>query len=54
MIFWRFVMSKLISIIVPIYNVEYYLERCLDSILKQTFFNYDLIVIIFRKDKYIK
>lgn len=27
---------SIISVIVPVYNVEKYLERCLDSILSQT------------------
>lgn len=34
-----------ISIIVPVYNVEKYLKRCIDSILKQTFTNFELILI---------
>lgn len=29
--------SGLISIIVPVYNVERYLPRCVDSILTQTY-----------------
>ena len=29
-----------ISIIVPVYNVEKYLPRCVDSILNQTFTNF--------------
>lgn len=29
-------MSDLISVIVPIYNAEEYLNRCIDSLLKQT------------------
>ena len=34
-----------ISIIVPVYNVEKYLCRCVDSILNQTFKDYELILI---------
>lgn len=34
-----------ISIIVPIYNVEKYLQRCIDSILKQTFKDFELILV---------
>ena len=34
-----------ISIIVPIYNVELYLTRCLESILKQKFSNFEAILI---------
>lgn len=40
-------MDKLpeISIIVPIYNVEKYLDRCIKSILSQTFKDFELILI---------
>lgn len=38
-------MTELISVIVPIYNVEEYLKDCLDSIQKQTYQNYDCIMI---------
>lgn len=34
-----------ISIIVPVYNVEPYIEKCLDSILNQTFTDFELILI---------
>ncbi|MCS0826785.1 glycosyltransferase family 2 protein [Cytobacillus firmus] len=34
-----------ISIIVPIYNVEEYLNRCLDSIINQTYENLEIILI---------
>ena len=34
-----------LSIIVPVYKVEKYLSRCLDSILKQTFREFELIII---------
>ena len=40
----RIIMSK-ISIIVPVYNVELYLGRCVDSILKQTFEDFEVILI---------
>lgn len=33
------------SIVVPIYNVEKYLERCIDSILAQTFQDYELLLV---------
>ena len=34
-----------ISIIVPIYNAEEYLKRCIDSVRNQTFTNYELLLI---------
>ena len=34
-----------ISIIVPVYNVEKYLERCVNSILGQTFTDFELILV---------
>ena len=37
--------TPLISIIVPIYNVEPYLRRCLDSIIKQTYINLEIILV---------
>lgn len=37
--------KELVSIIVPIYNSEQYLEACLDSILAQTYTNLDIILI---------
>ena len=33
------------SIVVPIYNVEGYLKKCLDSILNQTFVDYEIILV---------
>lgn len=34
-----------ISVIVPVYNVEKYLHRCIDSILAQTFTDFELILV---------
>lgn len=36
---------KSISIIIPVYNAEQYIKTCLDSILKQTFCDYELILV---------
>lgn len=38
-------MNPQISIIVPIYNVEAYLHRCIDSLLGQTFQDYEILLI---------
>lgn len=38
-------MNELISVIVPIYNVEQYLEKCICSILNQTYENIELILV---------
>lgn len=38
-------MSKLLSVIVPVYNVENYLSDCIDSILNQTYSNFELFLV---------
>ena len=38
-------MDDLISVIVPVYNVESYLERCVDSIIDQTYKNLEILLI---------
>jgi len=35
----------LISIIVPVYNIEEYLERCIESLLAQTYSNIEIILV---------
>ena len=37
--------KPIISVIVPVYNVEKYLSKCLDSILMQTFSNIEIICV---------
>ena len=37
--------SNLVSVVIPVYNSEKYLEECLDSILNQTYENIEIIAI---------
>ena len=38
-------MEKRFSVIVSAYNIENYIERAINSILEQTYTNYELIII---------
>lgn len=38
-------MNRLISVVVPVYNAEKYLMRCVDSILSQTYKDFELIMV---------
>lgn len=37
--------NPLITVIIPVYNVEKYLKRCIESVLKQTYTNLEIIII---------
>lgn len=38
-------MNDLVSVIVPIYKVENYLNKCVDSIISQTYSNLEIILV---------
>lgn len=38
-------MRKLITVIIPVYNTEKYLERCLNSVMNQSYSNLEIICI---------
>ena len=38
-------MDELISIVIPIYNVEKYLKNCVDSVCNQTYQNLEIILV---------
>ncbi|MEG1719457.1 MAG: glycosyltransferase [Clostridia bacterium] len=38
-------MNKIISIVIPVFNAESYLEKCLDSILSQTYKDIEIVCI---------
>ena len=35
----------LVSVVVPVYNVKAYLEKCINSILNQTYENLEIIIV---------
>lgn len=38
-------MNKLISVVIPIYNVENYLKRCIDSVINNSYKNLEIILV---------
>lgn len=41
----KYIEKDLISVIVPVYNVEKYIHKCIDSILNQTYTNLEIILV---------
>lgn len=37
--------KQLVSIVLPIYNVEKYLDRCIKSVVEQTYKNIEIILV---------
>ena len=37
--------NELISVIIPVYNVEPYVKRCIDTVLNQTYKNIEIIIV---------
>ena len=38
-------MKSLVSIIIPVYNVEKYLDKCVASVVNQTYTNLEIILV---------
>lgn len=38
-------MNELVSVIIPLYNKEKYIKRCIDSLVKQTYKNLQIIIV---------
>lgn len=38
-------MNSLVSVIIPVYNVEQYIDRCLETIVSQTYTNLEIILV---------
>ena len=39
-------MKPLLTVVIPVYNVEKYLKRCIESILIQEWKNYDILLVM--------
>lgn len=45
MVKWKAIMNKLISVIMPVYNVESYLAEAIESVLAQRYADFELIIV---------
>ena len=39
------IMEKLITVVVPVYNVEKYVSQCIESIINQEYNNLEIILV---------
>ena len=37
--------KELVSIVIPVYKVELYLKKCIESIINQTYKNLEIIIV---------
>ncbi len=37
--------NEMVSVIIPIYNTQKYLKRCMDSVIENTYQNIEIILI---------
>ena len=38
-------MNSLVSVIIPVYKVEKYIEKCMQSLLDQTYTNFEALIV---------
>lgn len=42
---WCSYSERLLSVVIPVYNVQDYLDRCMKSVLQQTYQNMEIILV---------
>lgn len=38
-------MKPIVSVLIPVYNVEKYLRKCIESVINQTYKNLDIVLV---------